>query len=378
MNALETQTLNGLEQNHGWIVANMLVSSAQGRCQSESLCLRREVDDLSFLARLGREVSATLDLETTLSTSARLLYQNFRFNRMEFAFSELFGIPRTLYSALDEKGTAFRSSSCGKGRAPKVRGYRSIGLAEPKKKKGGGRDVHITLPGEGGSIILYSALLAGGGTDSFLTSVGEIVFFAVKNALAYRAIKELSHRDSLTGLFNRRMLEERLDLEKERCEPLPLAMMILDLDNFKKVNDNFGHPAGDRVLSVFGAILRKCCRDTDVVTRYGGEEFAVLLPDTTCEAAVKVAERLRRDLARQIFTFAGQQLRVTASIGIAATDTGKVVRDELLSQADQALYHAKQSGKDRVAVYGAGVVRGNSTAKNSAAELNVVYETVAA
>jgi diguanylate cyclase (GGDEF)-like protein len=220
-----------------------------------------------------------------------------------------------------------------------------------------GRDIKITLPANAGVLVLSSAEQVNRGMDSFLDGIGETFFVAVKNALEHGVVKERSLRDSLTGLFNRRVLEEMLGMEMGRREPVPLALIVLDLDNFKKVNDTFGHPAGDEVLSATGAILRKGCRPNDIVARHGGEEFAVLLSGVSCEVALKVAERLRTKIAEHKFTFADTQTGITASIGVAFIANGGITADEFLSRADQALYHAKQNGKNRVSVFGLGVFK---------------------
>jgi two-component system cell cycle response regulator len=355
-------------------------SGAAEKWRLEKLRLCREVEELTFLAGFSREVSSTLELETTLCMMARSLYRHFRFDQLEFAFSPSFGGTSTIYCAVDEQGIVPRLPIHGGEWAPRVKGYRSLGLSEPKARGWKGSDIHIRLPGEAGVIVLYSASRARGESDKFLTSIGEIICDALKNAKAYGAMKELSQRDSLTGLFNRRVLEELLGLEIARRDPVPLALMMLDLDDFKSVNDTFGHPAGDLVLTTFGAILRNCCRTSDVVARCGGEEFAVLLPDTSGTAAVKVAERLCRKVAEQSFTFAGRQIRVTASIGVAIRTDGEVSADELRMRADQALYQAKKSGKNRVSVFTSGKARskGWKIVRPCAPVTDMGYATIAA
>jgi diguanylate cyclase (GGDEF)-like protein len=133
---------------------------------------------------------------------------------------------------------------------------------------------------------------------------------------------------------------------------MPLSLLLIDLDDFKKINDTFGHPAGDKVLATFGRILREGCRGSDLVARYGGEEFAVMLPSTPSSAAFEIAQRLRSRLSATVFVFDGKNLRLTVSIGIA--QTASVRNDaivQLVSRADQALYRAKESGKDMACVY---------------------------
>lgn len=165
-----------------------------------------------------------------------------------------------------------------------------------------------------------------------------------------RQLNERASRDPLTGLLNRGSLDEELErnLAVARRTGAPLAVLMMDLDDFKAYNDAFGHPAGDEVLRALAEVAAANVREGDRVARYGGEEFTVVLPDSDCAAAVEVAERIRAALAERAF------LRpVTVSIGVAChPDHGASPRD-LVARADAALYAAKQAGKNRVAVYGA-------------------------
>jgi diguanylate cyclase (GGDEF)-like protein len=120
------------------------------------------------------------------------------------------------------------------------------------------------------------------------------------------------------------------------------------VDNFKAINDTFGHQAGDHVLSVLGELLLANSRKENIVARYGGEEFAVLLTNTGLDVALQIAERLRNKISEQDFAFSGGKVRVTASIGVSHNDGKRIFSESLLARADQALYKAKRSGKNRV------------------------------
>jgi two-component system, cell cycle response regulator len=165
--------------------------------------------------------------------------------------------------------------------------------------------------------------------------------------------ERLAITDGLTGLYNRRFFGEMLRLEGERAhrEGLPLALLVLDLDHFKQVNDRFGHTLGDRVLVEAAHRLRTCARATDVLARWGGEEFVLLLPGRDEDAAREVAERCRRAMRFRPFTTEdGAWIRVTVSVGAAVTGLqGDVDPDRLVLEADHALYAAKDLGRDRVA-----------------------------
>jgi diguanylate cyclase (GGDEF)-like protein len=175
---------------------------------------------------------------------------------------------------------------------------------------------------------------------------------ALENARLHDLVQRQAITDDLTGLVNRRRFLEALDSEVEQAARLGsgLAIVLLDLDDFKGVNDRFGHHSGDRVLEALGALLRHHIRDIDLAARLGGEEFALLLPDIGSSDAVVVAERLCRSLAeRPIALVEGNALSSTASFGVAHYLPGDSGED-LLRLADDALYRAKGDGKNRVRV----------------------------
>lgn len=160
-------------------------------------------------------------------------------------------------------------------------------------------------------------------------------------------LAELTVTDELTALPNRRLLRQRLEEETMRSarSGRPFALLMVDLDHFKEVNDRHGHQVGDSVLRECAATLRECLRGSDVVARYGGEEFCVLLPDTSARGARLVAERLRQAVA-------GLSAPVpTVSVGVATSEQGGSAED-LIRHADEALYQAKSAGRNRVEVYG--------------------------
>jgi diguanylate cyclase (GGDEF)-like protein len=156
-----------------------------------------------------------------------------------------------------------------------------------------------------------------------------------------------SIRDGLTGLYNRRHFSARLasHVERARRDGVPLALMVFDVDHFKRVNDELGHPAGDAVLCAIAQQVQLCTRAEDLGCRIGGEEFAVIMPGTTLEQARAVFARLSEAIRRPL-DCAGSEVRATVSAGIAALDTGTVSAPALLARADQALYVAKESGRD--------------------------------
>ncbi|HKL20818.1 MAG TPA: diguanylate cyclase [Tichowtungia sp.] len=174
---------------------------------------------------------------------------------------------------------------------------------------------------------------------------------ALRNAQAELArknqeLERLAVCDRLTGLYNRRKLDERLEQELTRAARYnrPLSVIMLDLDHFKEINDTCGHPAGDTVLAESAVRLKRALRKNDTVGRWGGEEFLILCPETGLRDAAGLAERLRQTFADRDFPEAG---RLTASFGVAAC-RAEDQPNKLLSRADRALYRAKKSGRNRV------------------------------
>lgn len=169
-----------------------------------------------------------------------------------------------------------------------------------------------------------------------------------------RRLEELAHTDPLTKTLNRRALSERLGAEMERVRrySTTMSLLLIDLDHFKQVNDNFGHLAGDEVLIEVSSLLQRVVRAVDIVARYGGEEFIVVLPETGGPGAEAFAERLRELIEAHAFVASrGKPIRLTTSIGVSSfPGFGVESVEDLLANADQALYRAKSDGRNRVRV----------------------------
>lgn len=174
--------------------------------------------------------------------------------------------------------------------------------------------------------------------------------------------KELSLTDQLTGLYNKRYFIKRLQEETSRAlrYKQDLAVIFCDIDHFKLINDNYGHQAGDEVLRQLGAILAggmgefkivSRLRKSDIIARFGGEEFVVILPETSAENALIAAEKMRKTIERQRFTFNETEAAVTMSFGIAGISIDIKTPEEFISRADAAMYKAKQNGRNRVELY---------------------------
>lgn len=171
-------------------------------------------------------------------------------------------------------------------------------------------------------------------------------------------LQKLAASDALTGALNRRSLEQEAVRLSARCSRTgdSLAIMMIDVDHFKSINDRYGHPVGDEVLRRLAAVAQKTIRSDDYFARYGGEEFCILLPSTLEKDAWTLADRLRQTYAAMTMEFGGETLRSTISIGVADSTHVGLEFSSLVAAADQAMYHAKQEGRNRVVMHSAYVL----------------------
>lgn len=189
----------------------------------------------------------------------------------------------------------------------------------------------------------------------------KFVILAHQFALAYRRIKlykeieTLAITDTMTGTYTRRYFLERFEEEFKRAQArkTKLSFLMLDVDYFKKVNDQHGHLAGDEVLKEVGAVIKEGIREIDIAGRYGGEEFCVVLPETDAQGAALVAERIRKAVQAKAIKAYDTSLRVTISIGVAAFPADGKLPEELIDKADWSLYRAKSQGRNCVVAFGA-------------------------
>ena len=180
-----------------------------------------------------------------------------------------------------------------------------------------------------------------------------LLAIAVRNVQLVQEVQEHGAYDGLTGCFNRAHAMKVLDSELQRANRAksPLAMIMLDLDHFKAINDHYGHLCGDAVLTAIGRRMKDALRNSDVKCRYGGEEFLVLLPDTAL-AAAHVAESLRREIGQTSVLWRSEAVSTTASFGVSVSRGGELDSRALISRADTALYQAKREGRNRVCLDG--------------------------
>ncbi len=207
-------------------------------------------------------------------------------------------------------------------------------------------DLHQFVPLTGSAIFLFTMI------GHSLYHLDRINFFQSRLVKKQRErVRQLARRDQLTGLYNRREFEDRFENEFERARRygMDLSVMMLDLDHFKEVNDTHGHASGDDVLSAVGRVMKSSTRQVDIAGRYGGEEFTMVLPETDLEETRPMAHRLKETIAGLEFEADdGQPFQVTASIGIAEYQSSDGDHEDIIKRADEALYRAKDRGRDRV------------------------------
>ena len=326
--------------------------------------------DLYSLVELGRTISASLDLDQLFTTTMKRVAETTGVESYAlFLHDETVDklVARTV-SGTGMEALQDRSFAIGEGLAGRV--YQS---RTPETHSDGGPlpwpDIPphvrsaVALPLSSadrtlGVLLLYSPS-AGAFSErqtSYFTAVAKQLAIALENAQLFIKTRELGYRDALTGLFNRRYFEEALDREVRRAirYNLPVAVLMADIDHFKIYNDSQGHHQGDNVLKEVTARLTENTRQVDVVARFGGEEFVVILPMTTKTHARLVAEKLRRSVEET--KIPGEEVlpggRLTISLGLAAYPEDASDPTGLVQAADAALYTAKRKGRNRTEMVG--------------------------
>jgi diguanylate cyclase (GGDEF)-like protein len=191
-----------------------------------------------------------------------------------------------------------------------------------------------------------------------LATLAEHISVTLERAVHFKRQEDLATRDGLTGLYNHRVFQEHLKAELDRLVRYkrPFSVVLLDIDHFKQFNDTYGHQTGDVVLRSVAQSLRSSCRATDAVFRYGGEEFCAILPETSLKEAALFARRLNAAVRDRAVATQHGDLRVTVSVGVAQAGGETAAADAVVEAADKAMYHAKQTGRDRVSLYREGKI----------------------
>lgn len=310
--------------------------------------LRRQRTELDrSVQRLGEAFAAGLDRESLLGIVAETALGacDAEYARVSLEDGTLIEVPEGFTGAARDAAVAGQKRADREGAKVDVRRDDGFALAAPLKRLIDGERVGSLTIGRRGS--------AFGDADRevFLYLIGQ-ASASIENISAHERVSEQAVTDELTGLPNNRAFRETIDREASRAERFghELSLILLDIDNFKSVNDTCGHLQGDEVLRVIGRLLLDEPRAIDEPARYGGEEFVVALPETGTDGAVELAERLRERLeAEEIPLLDGSgALRVTASFGTATMPLSAATVRQLFAAADDALYKAKRSGKNRV------------------------------
>ena len=191
------------------------------------------------------------------------------------------------------------------------------------------------------------------GVIGMLVNIDRQVRAEQKQKELNKKLDVMARHDSLTGLYNRRAMERILDREQRRAKRYSrgLAIAIADIDDFKKINDTYGHQCGDMVLKQLAELFKRWIRDTDSVGRWGGEEFLFVFAETDCKGAKTVAERVRKSLNKEIFEFCKHSFQLSITIGISYRSQPGTLQ-EMIDEADKALYQGKTIGKNQVVCFG--------------------------
>lgn len=335
--------------------------------------LKRTVDELQALNEIGRALTSTLDLPEVLrlvmaraqdllrSSRISLLLLDERSNELRFEVATGPGSDRL--AALRLKP--------GEGIAGWVVQERQSVLVQDVSRDPRFSSRYDEVSGQTSRSLIAVPLLSKGRTLgaievvsaagereltpedlSTVQTIADHAAIAIENAQAFERIRELTIVDDHTGLFNARHLLRVLEAEVVRSERYgrPFSLVFIDLDHFKAVNDTWGHQAGSAALREVGEVLREELRETDVPTRYGGDEYVILLPEADRDQALGVAERLRAAIAGHVFLVArGLSVRITASLGVATWPVDGRRAEELLGRADAAMYLVKGANRDGVA-----------------------------
>jgi diguanylate cyclase (GGDEF)-like protein len=337
--------------------ASMAVENARVRALH-----RRRSEQLEAINAVARHTTAVLELDELLAVVCNLLLEWFRADHVAVLLVEGDHLrirahqgrltPRFTPGAMLVPGSGLVALALASGRSlleNDVTGAADYvpGFVETKSEI----CVPLVFFGEKlGALALDSAQPGAFDSDDQqpLESVADICAAAIHNANHFDRVKQLAYVDGLTGIHNRRFFEMRFVEELERAGRFQghVSLIMADIDNFKKMNDEFGHLLGDEVLRAVSSILKQQLRKVDVVCRYGGDEFAIVAAETAGEHAVRVAEKLRRQIEAHHFT--GVPRPVTISCGVAVYPEDGRTRDEMVAAADRALYFAKQAGRNRV------------------------------
>ena len=327
--------------------------------------VKRTRDELSVLYEAAKAISSSLEMESVLETLVQVTCRAFGYEYGAILLvEELSGDLIIEATHGYPPGTRGYRVAAGKGITGWVQRTGKAELVRDVREDAryigvnphAAAEIAVPLIREGRVIGVFNVestrpAALGERDVNILTALAGYATIAIQNARLFEQTEHLATTDGLTGLFNHRHLHQAMDRMLERCcrDDRPLALIMLEIDNFKRYNDTYGHQRGDEVLHIVADLLRKGSRASDVVARYGGDEFMIVLPDTGKETAGEVGERLRRAIEAYPFQL-GENIvtNVTLSVGIAASPDDGVTVDALVDAVDRAQYSAKRSGGNKV------------------------------
>ncbi len=323
--------------------------------EEENRAIERRISELVELYEVTKKVSMSLELQEVVTLLSQVLNSNFSFEkgylfllREENEEGQILQIVDEIYALKSEENALVK---VGGSEIP----YLGEIFSEAGKKKEvfHGRGFPFTAVPlwvkDRRVAILACERLRPEEVEKF-TILSRQFALVIQKVKLYEKLQELAITDGLTQLSSRRYFLERFgeELERSKRHTLRLAFLMADIDHFKQKNDQYGHLVGDLILRGVAAILKANVREIDLVGRYGGEEFSIVLPDTGISEALQVSERIRKEVEAKTFTAYDEATQVTLSIGVGAyPEDGKKAID-LIDAADGALYHAKQTGRNRV------------------------------
>lgn len=335
--------------------------------QHAKVSMSRELEMLTAINELSKRLNSTLELteiiKYTISEMPRILCADkcsiFLYDsdqdELQLAAHNHFDLDQKMDIRIPIKGNSLLAKAFNMGHSILIRDIeKEFGYKNRSKYKS--KSSMITLLKSGDLPLgILNINDKSDGTEfnewdfSLAQNINEHLATALSNAQLFAQTRRLSITDGLTELYTHRYFQETLDREISRARRYnkPLALMMVDIDHFKAVNDTYGHQAGDHILQGLAQMMRGQFRQSDYACRYGGEEFSVILTDTRMESAIMGAERLRKSMEERVFEFCDYRITVTISIGISGfKDT--MSKQSMIEAADQALYRAKRNGRNRV------------------------------
>lgn len=356
--------------------ANRMLTMQKKKLVEEKNALKKWGDDLSLLNDLSKSLVATLDTDQIINTAytrmqevvphdilSIVLFSQKKlwlFSNVKLNVDEIEEIKSAIVSALKEvtdsgDSNAYKTAIKYIGEGNAETSINSVNVKKKEEFQFANR-LFFPLDSGGGKIgmlklIRYSDEPFSKHQYDILSMIVSTLTLALRNSEVHKEAQAMATIDSLTGLFNKRYFNDILDREFKGTMryQTPVSLIMMDLDNFKVINDMYGHQAGDAVIKEISDRLAKSLRDIDVPARYGGDELAIILPETGSEQAFFVAKRLKRLIEQNPIKYRGNSINVTASIGISSCpNSGIKTVEDMISEADKALYDAKKCGRNRI------------------------------